>query len=57
MSDVNEPCEGKELPLLPRNLQTSEELIDWVLSVLSSHQLSDEDLLSWWNEEIQFAVS
>ncbi|MGM0750523.1 MAG: hypothetical protein ACQET6_01265 [Bacillota bacterium] len=56
MSDINGPLEGKELTLFPGNLQTSEELIDWVLGVLSSQHLSEEELMKWWSEEIQFAI-
>lgn len=56
MSDVMGPLEGKELTLFPGNMQTSDELIDWVLAVLSSQQLSDEEIMKWWSEEIQFAI-
>ncbi|MGG1630671.1 hypothetical protein [Rossellomorea sp. NRS-1567] len=56
MSDVMGPREGKELTLFPGNMQTSDELIDWVLAVLSSQQLSDEEIMKWWSEEIQFAI-
>ncbi|MFI8574574.1 hypothetical protein [Rossellomorea aquimaris] len=56
MSDVMGPREGKELTLLPGNMQTSDELIEWVLAVLSSQQLSDEEIMKWWSEEIQFAI-
>ncbi|MFC7784276.1 MULTISPECIES: hypothetical protein [unclassified Rossellomorea] len=56
MSDVMGPHEGKELTLFPGNMQTSDELIDWVLAVLSSQKLSDEEIMKWWSEEIQFAI-
>ncbi|MGM0827293.1 MAG: hypothetical protein ACQEU4_03610 [Bacillota bacterium] len=56
MSDVMGPLEGKELTLFSGNMQTSDELIDWVLAVLSSQQLSDEEIMKWWSEEIQFAI-
>jgi hypothetical protein len=56
MSDVMGPREGNELTLFPGNMQTSDELIDWVLAVLSSQQLSDEEIMKWWSEEIQFAI-
>jgi hypothetical protein len=56
MSDVIGSREEKELTLFPGNMQTSDELIDWVLAVLSSQQLSEEEIMKWWSEEIQFAI-
>ncbi|KPL58809.1 hypothetical protein [Rossellomorea vietnamensis] len=46
----------KDLTLCPRNMQTTDELIHWVLSVLSSNHLTEEQLVKWWGEEIQFAI-
>ncbi|BCB03469.1 hypothetical protein [Bacillus sp. KH172YL63] len=53
MSDRNEEI---ELTLFPSIMQTSDELIDWVLSVLSSNHLTEEQLLSWWKKEVQFVI-
>ncbi|MCA1059049.1 hypothetical protein LCL96_08885 [Rossellomorea aquimaris] len=56
MSDLRDSHTGKEWILCPGTIQTSDELIDWVLSVLSSNHLTDEELVKWWSEEIQFAI-
>lgn len=45
-----------ELTIAPGNMQTTDELIHWILSVLSSNHLTDEQLVKWWGEEIQFAI-
>jgi hypothetical protein len=56
MSDLRDSHGGKEWTLCPGNMQTTDELIDWVLTVLSSNHLTEEELVKWWSEEIQFAI-
>lgn len=56
MSDLKDMHVNEKLTLCPGNMQTSDDLIDWVLTVLSSNHLTEEDLKKWWSEEIQFAV-
>ncbi|CAN7418904.1 hypothetical protein [Rossellomorea sp. LjRoot5] len=46
----------KVLTLCPESMQTTDELIHWVLTVLSSDHLTEEQLVKWWGEEIQFAI-
>ena len=47
---------GNEWSQRTQNMQTTDEFIDWLLTVLSSEHLTEEDLVKWWNEEIQFAI-
>ncbi|WP_201713894.1 hypothetical protein [Rossellomorea arthrocnemi] len=56
MSDIRDSHAYEELPLNPRNMQTTDELIHWILTVLSSNHLSEEELAKWWSEEIQLAI-
>ncbi|TMU87674.1 hypothetical protein FGG79_06045 [Bacillus sp. BHET2] len=56
MSDLRNQHSKKGYILSPGIMQTSDELIDWLLTVLSSNHLTEEELLNWWSEEIQFAI-
>ncbi|PFA67784.1 hypothetical protein CN378_09690 [Bacillus sp. AFS015802] len=56
MSSMKDLHTGKEWSLHPLKMETTDDLIDWVLTVLSSKHLSEEELLKWWSEEIQFAI-
>ncbi|WP_258263352.1 hypothetical protein [Rossellomorea sp. SC111] len=56
LSGMSNLSEDKDLKFCPENMQTTDELIHWVLSVLSSIHLTEEQLVKWWGEEIQFAI-
>ncbi len=53
---MSDPNFSKDLTLCPGNMPTSDEMIEWVLTVLSSTHLTEEDILNWWGKEIQFDI-
>ncbi|WP_064093623.1 hypothetical protein [Rossellomorea aquimaris] len=41
---------------IQKDIQSSEELVEWVLSFLTSESVTDEEMMYLFNEEVQLLI-